>query len=814
VPTPVSSISRSQWLLVRDRLQAVASRISVAAIIVLALAAAGDQTLLLELVVNGQDTGKVGEFVLRDGALFAHRSELTDLGIRVPDSVPSTQDDLIALSALPGVTSHLDQATQMLTVTAGTDRLLPTLLRAGATAGSGQAESGTGFTLDYDITGTLAGGQNVGSGLFDFRAFSPWGVASSSLLAYAGGNPTSAIRLDSTYVYSEPETLRRYRLGDFITGGLSWTRPVRLGGAQINSDFAMRPDLVTFPLASVGGSAAVPSSVDVLVNGTRLLSRELQPGPFQIPELPVVTGAGTVAMTVTDALGRQITTTLPFYASSDLLAPGLQIYSVEAGAVRRNWGLVSNDYANAVASATYRRGVSSDLTVEAHSEGTAGEFMAGAGVVVDVFNLGTVNLAAAASSGSGRTGRQFSVGAQRIGRVFSFGTSVISADHNFRDIAAMNGDPVPRRQINANAGISLGRFGSFGIAYTAVDRDVVPAPISFFAPPGTFSPQTTTLPGGVVETSGNIVSFLPAQHAHVLSASYSVQFGNLSFSATGFHDFASAGSSGVLFGVTIPIGSRSSASGSVGSGSGGAYAQVQAVQSPVSIGDWGYQTYSAASQPNHEFAELDYKSPWALLSAGADRIGRQTTERAEAQGALSYADGGMFASNPINDSFGVVDTNGVQGIRVYDENREIGRTDSAGRLLLPDLRSFDVNHIAIEPTDIPADATVPAVAQEVRPQDRSGVVVRFKVKTSHGALLRLVDVSGAPIPVGSTATLAATKVTVPVGYDGEAFVQDLSPRDNRVTVERTDGRRCAAVFSYRAKPGEIPTIGPLRCQEQ
>src|ERR1019366_7347347 len=142
---------------------------------------------------------------------------------------------------------------------------------------------------------------------------------------------------------------------------------------------------------------------------------------------------------------------------------------------------------------------------------------------------------------------------------------------------------------------------------------------------------------------------------------------------------------------------------------------------------------------DHEFAELQYKSPWALVSAGADRIDRQTALRATAQGAVSFADGGLFASNTINDSFAVVDTNGAKGIRVLADNREVGTTDAAGRLLVPDLRSFDLNHIAIEPTDVPVDATVPFTTREVRPQDRSGVVVRFPVKIGHGALLRLVD---------------------------------------------------------------------------
>jgi outer membrane usher protein len=260
----------------------------------------------------------------------------------------------------------------------------------------------------------------------------------------------------------------------------------------------------------------------VLVNGTRLLSRQVQPGPFQVPQLPVVTGAGTISMTLTDALGRQVATTLPFYASASLLAPGLQTYSAEVGAVRRNWGLVSNDYGDLAGFATYRRGLSSEVTIEAHSEGTSGQVMAGGGMVVNVGNLGVVNLAAAASAAAGRTGTQLAIGAQRIGQVFSLGASATLADHNFRDTAAMNGDPVPRRQISGNAGLSLGRFGSFGIAYAGVDRDAAPAPIRFFAPPGSFFTTSASLPGGVLSTTRGVVSFLPAQHAHIVSASYSI----------------------------------------------------------------------------------------------------------------------------------------------------------------------------------------------------------------------------------------------------------------------------------------------------
>ena len=214
-------------------------------------AAATGETLLLSVVVNGYPTDKVGEFMLRDGTLHARPQELRDLGFKVPDSVPVGPDGRIALSALSDFGWHIDQATQTLYVTAAGKRLLPMLLQAATSPASKlPVRSSLGATLDYDVTGTSVTGQKLGAGQFNFRAFSPWGVASTGLLGYLGGGPqglgtNSAIRLNSTYTYSDPETLRRYRVGDFINGGLSWTRPVRLGGIEISSDFSMRPDLIS-----------------------------------------------------------------------------------------------------------------------------------------------------------------------------------------------------------------------------------------------------------------------------------------------------------------------------------------------------------------------------------------------------------------------------------------------------------------------------------------------------------------------------------------------------------------------------------------
>jgi len=754
--------------------------------------ASDDEAELLEVIVNGHSIGKIGEFTLRHGLLFAKPQELHDLGFRVPAGVRRTPDGLIALGDLPGFVWTFDVKNQQLLVTAIDSSLVPATLRpnAGEAPWSRRAiESGNGLTLNYDTVGTFAGGRTGGSGSFDLRSFAKWGIVSSDWLAFTGASSTipgtsRGVRLDSAYSFADVNSLRRYSMGDFINSSLTWTRPVHMEGMQVRSDFTMRPDLVTFPLPTLAGSAAVPSTVDVLVNGNLVASNQVDPGPFQIPQLPVISGAGTITMTMTNAQGQQVSVTQPFYGGSTLLAPGLQTFSAQAGLVRRNWGTASDEYGKMGGSALYRRGLTNNFTIEASTEGTPGAYLAGAGGAATIGTLGVINFDVAGSGGSGSLGELLSVGVQHIGTKFNLGGSAIFANRGYRDIASMNGSGRLRKQITGFTGLNLRRLGTAGVAYAGVDEDASPISSATF--------------GSIPE------------HSRIVTANYSLQVHRISFFATEFRSLDQAGSSGLQAGFTIPLSRRIAISGS---GSSDGSGQIQVQQTPVRIGDWGYAGYVSGGNSNHEFGQVQYKSPVGLFTAGADYQNGVTTTRLESEGAISLVDRGLFPSNTIFDSFAVVDTSPLQHVRVYQENRDVGTTDKAGRLLVPDMRAFDVNHLGIEPTDVPADATLKSDKRIVRPQDRSGVVVHFPIEFSHGALIKLVDQNNTPIALGSTVRLRATGVAVSVGYDGEAFVEGLGSH-NELIVDRPDGRVCFAAFNYKPIPGDIPSIGPLRCEER
>lgn len=778
-----------------------------------------DASLLLEVVVNGHPINRIGDFRKHDGGLYATVKELKALGLRVDSyDMKTSMPDELALAVLPGVTYRLDEHTQTVYLTVGRAALEPTLLvpQSADGAASLPVESGLGAAANYTLVGTLQDGRRLAEGLLDARVFSPVGVVSSSLLGTQGSyySAVPVLRLDTTYVYSDPGTLRRYRLGDVISGSLDWSRPVRLGGVQITSDFSIRPDLVTFPVPTLSGEVAVPSSVEVLVNGVQYLSRDVPPGPFEIRQLPIVTGSGDISVVVRNAIGQETTETLPVYASGLLLTPGLSAFSAELGAIRLNYGLRSNDYRAPAGSFTYRYGLLQWLTLQTHGEAsgpgnspyglrTRAAGMAGGGPAFTVRRLGVISLQAAGSRLGGRSGSLASLSYERVTPLLSLSGSIQLASGGFGDIASASGDPVPRRQMRASIGLPLGGLGSLGIAYVGLRRQ---------AP----SIQRTSVYDGQSRDAQyrfDLSPLVPAAKVALVSASYSRQIlgQRAYFYATGFHDFSSGSGSGFMAGITIPLGRRSFIGGNVG---GGSDVTLQASQAAGTVGDVGWQVQEAAGGTARQSASTSYRSPWGLMQAGLDRVGGQTAWRGSVQGAVAFADGGLFASNTISDSFAVVDTGSFRNIGVLQENRPIGHTNASGLLFVPDLRSFGANRLAIDPDDVPVDADIGQTTRMVRPQDRSGVVVRFTVRPSHGALVRLVDDAGAPVAVGSTARLAgqAEAAEGVVGYDGEAFVTGLEAHD-RLMVMQASGRRCVAAFDYRPNAGKLPEIGPVTCRE-
>lgn len=429
--------------------------------------------LYLELTLNGNARGLL-PFVLRDGELWAAAATLRQLGF----VLPADAGDPVRLNSLPGVQVQYAALRQTVAINA-TPEALPqarTVIDTRELA-LPEASASPGLALNYDLYGTR--GERGGTQLNAFgelRAFSGQSVLSSSFMAQsaqgaqdeAEGWRQRSTRLDTTWSRSFPERMLTLRLGDTTTGALAWSRATRIGGVQLSRNFALQPYRTTTPLASFLGSAALPSQVEVFVNGVKQYTGRVPSGPFQLNTVPGISGAGNAQVVLTDAFGRSTTIDYSLYdVQQRMLQEGLSDWSVELGFVRRNYGLRSFDYdSDPAASGTWRYGLSNSLTIETHAESTRGLLMAGAGAVYRIGEQGGVATAAVAHSRSGgATGTLFNLGYAWRGRRFSISLDGTRTQGDYRDVASLSGAPVADRSGRISLGYSTERLGSFGLSY-------------------------------------------------------------------------------------------------------------------------------------------------------------------------------------------------------------------------------------------------------------------------------------------------------------------------------------------------------------
>ena len=291
--------------------------------------------------------------------------DLLVLGLK-KEALPDATQGLIAISAIKGVRADYSALEQRLDLEVPDDLLTPQLLGSSHEPEQ-EPQSGTGLVLDYAMhlqndrttlpetasrlpappvleTWTRAPVSRsdehsraneqktqTASLATSMRLFSPAGLLINRGYTTFDSGEAGYIREDSYWTYSELDSMRTWTVGDFIGSSLTWTRALRLAGGQVLRNFAVSPDLVTFPLPRLGGTALVPTTVDLYVNGTRHFSGEARPGPFMLTDPPSLTGAGEVAVVYRDQFGRLVTTTRPLYVDTRLLEDGFSDYHVDVG---------------------------------------------------------------------------------------------------------------------------------------------------------------------------------------------------------------------------------------------------------------------------------------------------------------------------------------------------------------------------------------------------------------------------------------------------------------------------------------------------
>jgi outer membrane usher protein len=669
-----------------------------------------------------------------------------------------------------GIAATLDEASQRLTLTAPAEAFERTSLRFGESAEVPMTRSATGAFLNYDIVGLIGDDVSLSGGV-EIGAFSGSGFGTTTVAAQWGGGEASAVRLDSSWTVDDVERLRSIRFGDSVARGGAGGLPVRFAGIQVGRNFAVAPGFVTVPVPTLSASAALPSIVDLYVDGVLAGTRAVPAGPFSVTGLPITAGVGELSAVVRDPQGRESVVTANYYAAPVLFRKGLSDFSYEAGFLRRFYGLRSFSYGDAFAAATHRYGLTDRLTVEGHAEATPSLVQAGAGGDLAVPGVGLFGATVAGSVSGEGTGAQLGLRGERRTDSYAFGGAATFSTAAFAAAGRLD-DPFPRASVQLFAGMPV---PSGSISASLIYRDS--------------------------RREGFDVGVLAARGAFRIGG-----LGSLFLSAR--QAFVGDGGTAAEIGFSMPLGNGASATLRART-SEGRNELRGAIQKSAPAGEgWGYRADVALGRHNGGSVSATFHGAFGEYGADAAYRDGEGAVRLSAAGSAGLVEGEAFAARRLAQSFAVVDVDGRKNVRVYADNHLVGRTDGKGRLVVPDLRPFEANRLRIELADLPIDTDVTDNGRTVRPYGRSGLAVSFAARSRRGAVIRVETGDGAPLPAGSRVVLNGRGFLSAPG--GEVYLEGVE-QANRAEVEWPGGR-CTVAFTAPPTDEPQPNLGTVRCK--
>ena len=751
--------------------------------------------LLLTVSVNGTSLSDVVRAEQRpDGSLLLPADAWTEARLVAPAQEAALSDGTpgYALGSIAGLTYTMNRQTLSLEISAPAVAFVDSTLGIQGGVPTSALRPSPGVMLNYDVAVTHADRKLVSGAVLEAVAFSRFGNFITSAVVRNGGgggaqDGTTASRLDTYWRSDLPDRMETLVIGDTVGVGGGWSRPVRYGGLRWGRNFDTRPGFLTLPQIALAGEAALPSTVEVLLNNARRISQQTQPGPFNVPNVPIVTGAGEISLVVRDLLGRETVVRQSYYASPQLLAPHLSDFSFEAGWMRTGYGR-ETAYAHPFGAGTWRQGLTNALTGEMRLELQRERRAAGAQLTSLLGHWAVGRVAAAASSDNAHGSNESGVMWQSsIERTTLGGGAALQYEHASRGFAPFGESNIPtamqpraRERWLATVGAPLWNQINGGVSYVSQTR----------------------WDGERVQLVGASVS-LPLW----LNVSLSVSFSKRLDGDKGWRAAAS---------ISFPLDGGVHAAVRLDQDDSGHQnvAFTAAHNAPAGPGlGWRVGADASASESARAQGGLQYNTSQAegMIEAQTDTHG-EVAVRASARGTLGLLEGKTFASRPVGESsVAVVKVDGIEGVPVKRSHQVVAVTDARGLAFVPGLLPWQKNIIEIDPVDLPLDVEIASPTRELTPYPRSGIAVDFEARRSRQALLVLQQRDGTPVPIGTRVRLLPAGPEFSAGRRGEVWLTDLSDTRQRVQASWLGGGCVIELALPTTGASAMSKLGPLVC---
>ncbi|MDE3038943.1 MAG: fimbria/pilus outer membrane usher protein, partial [Pseudomonadota bacterium] len=158
-------------------------------------------------------------------------------------------------------------------------------------------------------------------------AFNLRGVVLESSGNYIENDSHPFQRGDTRLVYDLPDSMVRVAAGDLSYPVEGFQSFQSMAGITLARDFDLQPYRVSEPTGQTSFFLNSPSRVDIYVNDRKVQTLQLDAGPFDVRNFPVVNGSNDVRLVITDASGRVEVKNFSIVSDAELLEAGLNKYA-------------------------------------------------------------------------------------------------------------------------------------------------------------------------------------------------------------------------------------------------------------------------------------------------------------------------------------------------------------------------------------------------------------------------------------------------------------------------------------------------------
>ncbi|MDO9183675.1 MAG: hypothetical protein Q7U04_14775, partial [Bacteriovorax sp.] len=138
-------------------------------------------------------------------------------------------------------------------------------------------------------------------------------------------------RQNSKLTYDRPNRMQRLEMGDVNYPIIGYQQSHSLGGVSFYRDFSLNPYRIAGPTSSFEFDVETRSLVKTYVNNTILKTEYMNPGRYSVKDIPLNNGINKIIVELIDDFGKKKILIFNEAGSLDLLAPGLNRYSMAAG---------------------------------------------------------------------------------------------------------------------------------------------------------------------------------------------------------------------------------------------------------------------------------------------------------------------------------------------------------------------------------------------------------------------------------------------------------------------------------------------------